>query len=230
MIVIHSHWLLPIQPGERGRLILWAETSTGKLTKPRGRPRLPAHAFALPPDDLVKTIQPFISSVSGTPAPFTLILPAIKNTPIPSPGLVHEWDEFHTAAPTGLRRFKLEGLSLEPAAALHILNSLPTPADLPPHLAFGDDLRFWITAGQLALEMLAAQRYIPAIEQVDTQTFHARWRPIFDRPDDAARLAQLLSAMPPAARACLPIELTGDLFCVRDYKGCPYCLPPIYGG
>ena len=212
MIVIHGHWLLPVQPGERCSLILWAETSTGKLIKSRGRPRLPAHAFVLSPDQLAQTIQPWVSSVDGIPAPFTLILPAIKNLPIPSPGLVHDWDEFSTAAaPTGLRRFKLEGLSLEPAAALHILNSLPTPADLPPHLAFGDDLLFWITASQLALEMLAAQRYIPAIEHVDIQTFHARWRPIFDRPDDAARLAQLLSAMPPAARACLPIELTGDL-------------------
>jgi len=210
MIVIHSHWLLSIQRGEAGRLILWAETSAGKLVKPRGRPKVPAHAFALPPDQIAQTLQPLVSSIESTPAPFTLILPAIKNLPIPSPGLVHDWDEF-SITPTGLQRFKLDGLSLEPTAALHILNSLPTPADLPPHLAFGDDLRFWITVGQLALEMLAAQRYIPAIEQVDTQTFHARWRPIFDRSDDATRLSQLLRAMPPAARACLPSDLTGDL-------------------
>ena len=33
MIVIHGHWLLPIQPTEKGRFVLWAETSDGKLKK-----------------------------------------------------------------------------------------------------------------------------------------------------------------------------------------------------
>ena len=211
MFVIHGQWLLPSQPQDSGRFILWAETSDEKLKKPRGRPRIPTHAFALSPERLTETLETLVPRPRTSPTPFTVILPALKSLPLPSPRLAHDWGEFRDASPTGLRRFKLEGLSLEPAGALHLLNKLPAPSDLPPRLALGDDLLFWVTAARFALEMLAAQRYLPSIERVGTQTFQARWRPIFDRSDDAARLSRLLRAMPPAARACLPIELTGPL-------------------
>ena len=123
---------------------------------------------------------------------------------------MHNWDELAEATPTGLRRFKLEGLTLRATDALHLLTALPAPEELPPHLVLGDDLAFWSTVARFALELLAAQRYIPAIEQVSPQSFHARWRPVFDRPQDASRLAQLLGSMPPAARACLPPGLKGE--------------------
>jgi len=206
MFVIHGHWLLPLQHGDSGRFILWAETSDGKLHKPRGRPRFPSHAFALPPELLSKTLGTLVPLPETISTPFTVMLPAQGNLPLPSPWLVHDWDVFRDGVTTGLRRFKLEGLALDPAGALYLLNRLPEPGVLPPHLALGDDLRYWIIVARFALEMLAAERYLPAIEHVDTQTFHARWHPLFD---DAARLTRLLSAMPPAARACLPIELTG---------------------
>jgi SNF2 family DNA or RNA helicase len=139
-----------------------------------------------------------------------LLLPAGGSLPLPSPRLVHDWDELSDATPTGLRRFKLEGLALDATDALRLLTALPAPEVLPPHLALGDDLLFWSTVARFALELLAGQRYIPAIEQVDARTFHARWRPVFDRPEDASRLAHLLRSMPPAARACLPPELKGE--------------------
>ena len=211
MILLHGHWLPPVQSSERGRFILWGETSDGKLTKPRGRPSWPVHAFAAAPAQLHKALEVNTSLQECNEVLTTLILPALKNLPWPSPRLAHEWDTFEGVVPTGLKRFKLHGLALLPVDALHILNRLPGPDTLPPDLALGDDLIYWVTAARLGLEILTAERYIPAIDHVDTQLFQARWRPVFDRPDDTARLSHLVRAMPPSARAGLPAELAGDM-------------------
>ena len=72
MIVIHGHWLPPIQPEDAGCFILWAEASAGKLVKPRGRARVPSHAFALPTDQLAQTILPLAPLVEGAP---TVVVP-----------------------------------------------------------------------------------------------------------------------------------------------------------
>ncbi|MFQ5595013.1 MAG: SNF2-related protein [Anaerolineae bacterium] len=212
MFVLHGHWLLPTQPEERGHFSLWAETSEDDLPKRRGRaPKVPPHPFVATPRRLHEVLKPLVPlPASPTPTPLSLLLPAHKAVPLPSPRLVHDWDELADATPTGLRRFKLEGLALESTEALHLLTALPAPEEMPPHLALGDDLIFWSTVARFTLELLAGQRYIPSIEQVGPQTFHARWRPVFDRPEDASRLAQLLHAMPPAARACLPPDVKGE--------------------
>ena len=210
MLVIHSNWLLPLEPGDQGRLSLWAETSAGTLKKPRGRPRAPAHAFAASASVLEKALQSIVELPTATPTNLNILLPALKNLPLPSPSLVHNWDELSGATSPGVKRFKLEGLALKPTDALYLLNSLPAADSLPPHIVLGDDLVFWVTAARLALEILAGQRYLPAIEQVDINHFHARWQPTFDRPEDAVRLSTLVRALPPAARAGLPVELTGE--------------------
>jgi len=211
MLVLHGGWLLPTQPGESGRFLLWAETSEEKQQRRGRKPRVLPHPFAAP----LETVQQALSTLAPLPnepatTSFIALLPAAGDLPLPSPRLVHDWDELTEATPTGLRRFNLKGLSLSATDALHLLAALPAPEELPPHLALGDDLAFWSIVARFALELLAAQRYIPAIEQVGPQGFQARWRPVFDRPQDASRLAQLLGSMPPVARACLPPELKGE--------------------
>ncbi len=212
MLILHGSWLLPTQPVESGLFLLWAETSEGKLRRPRGRkPRVLPHPFAAPPETVLQALAS-LAPLPDEPATtrFVALLPAAGDLPLPSPRLVHDWDELAEATPTGLRRFKLKGLTLGATDALHLLTALPAPEELPPHLVLGDDLAFWSAVARFALELLAAQRYIPAIEQVGPQSFQARWRPVFDRPQDASRLAQLLGSIPPAARACLPPGLKGE--------------------
>ncbi len=211
MLVLHGSWLLPTQPVESGRFLLWAETSEEKRRRRGRKPLILPHPFAAPLENVQQALAP-LAPLPDEPAitRFIALLPAAGDLPLPSPRLVHNWDELAEATPTGLRRFKLEGLSLGATAALHLLTALPAPDELPPHLVLGDDLAFWSTVARFALELLAAQRYIPAVEQVGTQSFHARWRPVFDRPQDASRLAQLLGSMPPAARACQPSGLKGE--------------------
>ncbi len=211
MLVLHGSWLLPTQPIAPGHFLLWAETSEDKRRRRGRKPRILPHPFTAPLETVQQALAPLVS-LPDDPAitRFIALLPAAGDLPLPSPRLVHDWDELDGAMPTGLRRFKLKGLSLDATDALHFLTALPATEELPPHLVLGDDLAFWSTVARFALELLAAQRYIPAIEQVGTQNFHARWRPVFDRPQDASRLAQLLASMPPAARACLPTGLKGE--------------------
>ncbi len=212
MLVLHGSWLLPTQLGESGHFVLWAETSGEKPRKPRGRPsQVLPHPFAAQPERMREALRPLVSLPDGLAmACFDALLPAAGALPLPSPRLVHDWEELADAMPTGLRRFKLQGLALGATDALAVLTVLPALEELPPQLALGDDLVFWSTVARLALELLAGQRYIPAIEQVDAETFYARWRPVFDRPEDTSRLAQLLGAMPPAARALLPPQVKGE--------------------
>ena len=211
MLVLHGSWLLPTQPVESGHFLLWAETSEDKRRRGGRKPQILPHPFAAS----LETVQQALSTLAPLPdepaiTRFNALLPAAGDLPLPSPRLVHDWDELAEATPTGLRRFKLKGLALRATDALHLLTALPAPEDLPLHLALGDDLAFWSTVARFVLELLAAQRYIPAIEQAGPQSFQARWRPVFDRPQDASRLAQLLGSMPPAARACLPPGLKGE--------------------
>lgn len=213
MLVVHGHWLLPTQPIEQGRFLLWAETSVGSHGGAPKRPRgkVPAHPFAAAPEQLRQALEPLVRlPENAVSAPFSVLLPAAKTLPLPSPQLVHDWDDLADAEPTDIRRFKLDGLALGATAALQVLTALPAPEELPPHIALGDDVIFWSTVARFALELLAGQHYVPGIDQVKPQTFHARWRPVFDRPEDATRLAHLLRSMPPAARACLPPDLKGE--------------------
>ena len=212
MLVLHGSWLLPTQLEKSGHFLLWAETSKDKLRRHRGRkPRVLPHPFAAAPEAVQQALAPLVPLLNEPATTrFDALLPAAGDLPLPSPRLVHNWDELAEAMPTGLCRFKLKGLTLRATDALHLLTALPAPEELPPQLVLGDDLTFWSAVARFALELLAAQRYIPSIEQTAPLSFQARWRPVFDRPQDASRLSQLLGSMPPAARACLPPELKGE--------------------
>jgi SNF2 family DNA or RNA helicase len=209
MIVLHAHWLLPVTFEIPGHLVFWAETSSAVLKGAGGRPRAVPHPFALPRDELIRLGRQLGGGITGLPVPANVILPALKSLPFPSPKLVHDWQEFDGAVPTGLRRFFVIGLSYRPAEALQWLSRFPSPAELPGTLAVADDLAFWITTARFVLELLAAQRYVPGLDHVGGRLFFARWRASQDHPDDARRLAKLVQGMPPAARAGVPHGLPG---------------------
>ena len=207
MIVVHAGWSLPLDAIGQGKLIVWAETSDVKLKKPHGRARFPRHPYCLPPEQLTERLRPVAQLPEWAASEFLYHQPALDRLPLPSPRLVHAWSEFEGASQTGLGYFKLAGLSLSPEAALEWLIRVPSREDLLSNLAIGDDLLFWSTAAGLCLEMLTMQRYVPAIVQQDGRAFQARWRPVFDRGEDADRLSALIRGMPPSGRAYLPADL-----------------------
>ena len=174
------------------------------LRKPTGRAAVFSHPFAAHLDQLLKAIAPLLKSPLPpiTEKILKLQLPSTGRLPFPSPNLVHEWKAFEKSKPeeTGLQAFRIPALGFAPADALDLLNHLPSPEEFPAHLLPADDLRFWQTAARWALELLAAQQYIPGLIQ-ERGAYLARWQPLWNRPDDAPRLQRLIKALPPVARA-----------------------------
>jgi len=135
------------------------------------------------------------------------LLPSSEREPLASPELVRDTSDEETEAASfapRLRPWKLEGLALSPSNSLALLASLPqselSPSKRVSAYALGQDLRFWSVAGKFALELLARQRFLPALAQDGAGRFCAVWVPAFDDPRDRERLERLIRAMPPACR------------------------------
>lgn len=96
----------------------------------------------------------------------------------------------------------VEGLTLTAPAALAAL--VTWPAASAPGVILGADLRFWIAAARFALELLARQRYVPALADIEKSVV-ARWQPVWVDADEQARFRWLVTAMPPACRSVRPM-------------------------
>lgn len=207
MLVLHSHWQPPRSPAEAGGLLFWAETSAapppvrtkGRLAR---KPRPRDHPFCAAPDAWPRPAAPGQPLAQSRPGQVTLQLPSTRTGPLPSPGLLHDW-ELDEETPPFLVPWRVSGLWLPAAPALLLLTGLPGSDGLPPNVALGGDTEFWRTAAGLALEALAAQKLVPVLAPADPAEtiFHARWLPVLDGPQDAPRLARLEAAMPPVCRA-----------------------------
>jgi len=188
MNILHAHYQPPQEDGKSGGMIFWAETPDApQPALQRGRtakkPKPKAHPFKVCPN------------LSGEKVALTLRLPAVKGIPLPSPGLIHNW-EIDTAEPS-LAQFTVDGIWMPPTEALSVLLAYSTP-HTDPGTSYhpGTCFRYWNMVVALALEALATHKLIPVIDGED-----ARWLPVLDSPRDAQRLSQLETAMPPICRA-----------------------------
>ena len=181
MNILHAHFQPP-------GVAFWTESSEVNQPVPqRGRiaqnPKPKPHPFATLPN------------LQGEKRTITLRLPTVRGVPLPSPGLIHNWD-IATENPA-LAPFLVDGIWLPPAEALTVLlthTAHQSGAAATP--LTGTCFRYWNNVAALALETLAAQKLIPIIDGED-----ARWLPVLDSPRDAQRLSQLEAAMPPICRA-----------------------------
>ncbi len=203
MLVLHTHWCPPRTPAETGGVLFWAEMSEG--TAPawqRGRipanPKPKDHPFCAPP----LAVGMVLDRQSEDESTVTLRLPTTRSGPLPSPGLIHNW-ELDEETPPSLAPWKVKGQMLPPVEALPLLVNLPELDLENVQFVLGSDALFWSRAAALVLETLAAHKLVPIIAPVDSggKVFHARWLPILDGPKDNPRLAQLEAAMPPVCRA-----------------------------
>jgi len=197
MNILHAHFQPLQEHGKPGGIIFWAETSDVPQPVPqRGRaaknPKPKAHPFATSPN------------LAGEKRTLTLRLPAVKGLPLPSPGLIHNWD-IDTADPA-LAPFTVDGIWMLPAEALLVLQAYSVP-QTDPNASYqpGNSFRYWNMVVALALEALATHKLIPVIDGED-----ARWLQVLDSPRDAQRLSQLEAAMPAICRA-EPTEEGGHL-------------------
>jgi SNF2 family DNA or RNA helicase len=133
----------------------------------------------------------------------TLVLPTSGEVPLPSPELLYE-REAGAPRERHLAPWCVSGLTLSPESALDWLVMLPTTEELDPHrFRLGAGIRYWSAAARFALELLARQRFLPAILPHDGVSV-SRWEPLVEQEID--KLDALREAMPPVCRALSPVE------------------------
>lgn len=220
MIILHGTWLQPNEPSDREKFILWAEGSDqptpvkGRGRQPRkGIPQTHPHPLQAAPERIRVALSDLVPDWTHDQGQFTatrvnLRLPSKDQAPQPSPQLARAGVELEAPAESGpphLAMWTADAISLAPVEALTYLAALPEgslPARL--RLELGDDVRFWSLAAKFALELLARQRFLPALVKDDGGGFRAVWSPILDDPADQTRFECLVKAMPPLCRAAQP--------------------------
>lgn len=106
-----------------------------------------------------------------------------------------------------LHPWQVEGIYLDPIAALELLNSLPLGTVAAEETFWGGDLRFWSQVARWSLDLLARSKFLPSLASplLETQTAGdraatARWQPLLDSGADQVRLTQFSERMPVACR------------------------------
>jgi superfamily II DNA or RNA helicase len=214
MRVVQANWT-------DGRLHLWAEDSALALAvdSPRKAPdpsgsESPAHPFASDHQSLVSLLEAIGIPASDTKQDtITLRIPAREGQPIPSPHLAHANAALNgtgTNPPTELGSFEVPTLSFEPSSAQSRMEILEERVAHSPREAtdaldrettLSETVRFWAAAAGLTSTLLAAQRFVPMLVHADDDSIHARWQPWWSDQHNAQRVSELLTSMPPAARA-----------------------------
>jgi len=187
MQILHAHY----QHENQGGMLFWAETSdmlTPKQSRAAKKPKSRLHPFCADTDTLKH-----VFNLDGASKTAALRLPAVCGVPLPSPQLIHNWD-LNTQKPT-LDSFLINGIWMKPVDAIPVLLAHASTSPAPA-------LRYWSMVSALALETLAAHKLIPALVAMKGK-YEARWLPVLDAAKDAARLAQLESAMPAVCRAAI---------------------------
>jgi SNF2 family DNA or RNA helicase len=202
MNVLHAHYQPPQSPQDSGGILFWLETSdvaAPKQTRAGKKAKSRLHPFCADTGALKHILD-----LDGASRFITLRLPAVKDTPLPSPQLIHSWNlDFKNPE---LASFLVNGIWMRPEkAALSLLTYSAHQSDptASRSAASAPDLRYWSMVSALVLETLAAQKLVPVIVN-EEKGYFARWLPVLDSPKDAARLKQLEDAMPAVCRAALP--------------------------
>jgi SNF2 family DNA or RNA helicase len=201
MIVVHGSWV----PSEKkGSFFLWGETRSTKAGRRARREDLPRHPYHCSRKQVEHEIfRPLgedgrRSDVSG--AERVLVLPTVSGVPLPSPEMVSDAVPSRDEVPT-LSPWRVRGLSLAPLTALGWLVGQPSEVgSLPDAIRLGEDVRYWVVASRLALEILARQRFLPDLETRPRGTrASTKWEPLLEEENE--RLELLIASMPPVCRA-----------------------------
>jgi SNF2 family DNA or RNA helicase len=202
MLILHGSWLMNEIADPHGGFALWAETNS-PMEKRSASSQVAFHSFAADAKTLRRELSAALPETkpilrSAVESAICAQLPSTNDAPLASPDFFRE-DE--PAAPKPhLATWRVDALIIPPADVFAFLVALPAADDLPIGIKIGADVRFWQIAGKVALEILAAQKFVPTLVQDDAR-YLALWQPQFDQPNDEARMARLAKAMPPICRA-----------------------------
>lgn len=195
--------------------MFWAESPESK-PEPRGRgmtakkTQLRDHPYCLEPDTIRLQIG------GGTPlddaqiGAVRLRLPSTRSHPLPSPELSPDWELDEYSSPA-IAPWLVRGLWLPAGKAYGVLANLPAESKASG-FTLGTDARFWQQVCGWVLEILAGQKILPTLNQVQIEgqpdQYFARWLPVVDAPEDGPRMAILEKSMPAICRAEMGVQTT----------------------
>jgi SNF2 family DNA or RNA helicase len=161
------------------------------------------HPFAATHASLREVLEPAgVPSAQGDPE---LRLPAAAGLPVPSTRLLHLVGHMaDLSVGSALAAVRVPALAVDPPDVLRALDELESWRDegtAPYGVALGSSIDFWIAAARLARHLLAQERFVPGLRQDLSGDLRGLWQPWVSDARTAERVALLLSAMPPIARA-----------------------------
>ncbi|MGB2987481.1 MAG: DEAD/DEAH box helicase, partial [Phycisphaerae bacterium] len=214
MIVLHATWF-------DGTLHLWGEQcAEGSVNRsPEGARRsaraealgstdtgssTPLFPFAVTENTLRRSVGDLYDSllVSGAVSTeLTLRLPHAGGEPIPS--WASRWSAQASSCGSpealSLQACRVPTLAFSPADAVDLLTSSATLAR--DDIRGGASLRYWSRVAALVLELLAKQRFVPAIHHAGDDRYRGYWRVVVDDEETSERLGALIASMPPVCRS-----------------------------
>ncbi|MBI4719161.1 MAG: DEAD/DEAH box helicase [Planctomycetes bacterium] len=163
-------------------------------------------------DDLLRSLGDVWDSLlvsAARPARLTLRLPAAQAAPVDmamaavGPGS----DATSDAAPVGrpaqvqprLVACDIPSAAFPPDDAFDLLTALPTYER--EGLRFGASLRYWSSTAGLVRELLAKQRFVPALHRAAEDEYRGYWRVVVDDRSTSDRIGSLIASMPPVCRS-----------------------------
>ena len=162
----------------------------------------PPHPYAAGHDALRAALARDGVSIEGvaTEASVTLVLPHHDAIPTPSLALGSRLGlDTPDAEDLRPRTVTVPAISLPAAVAVDLLTSLVDHGI--DGLVVGHDVRFWSELAVFATELIADQRFVPTVTQVEGGPMRARWVPWLADGELAEPLRHIAGAMPPVAAA-----------------------------
>jgi non-specific serine/threonine protein kinase len=211
MHVLHANW-------SGGKLHLWAESAA--LWARRDAATEGEHPFTVPAD----AVAGVLGELTGGPATFEagaieVLLPQVDGRPGPSARLAHAVGHASTEAGSlerpALKPYVVKTAGVKPEQIESLLESIErgisdeegyTPLNgngARRQITAGSTVRFYMSAARLAKFLLAQQRFVPALRQEANGDLRGQWQPWVSDEKTAQRVALLMAAMPPAARAAV---------------------------
>ena len=130
------------------------------------------------------------AALEATPDTLTLFVPA-------GPTVTGDAEGDQTAAGE-VKPVIVPTLSLAVVDAMDLLCT--PPRSVPSSFSLGDTFEYWTRAATFVLDLLARQRFVPAVIRT-AGGLHGLWRAVPDDDESARRAASLVACMPRACRA-----------------------------
>jgi SNF2 family DNA or RNA helicase len=128
----------------------------------------------------------------------TLKMPTMHMIPQPSQhGILQDEDVKGSTSPKTFQPWKIRHIELSASDALLWLAQLPEKQkEYSSKEMIGADIAFWSATAKFGLDLLARQRFLPSVVDLN-KDLYAKWTPIFNDPRDAERLSLLCQVIPP---------------------------------